>query len=57
MKQDLHHRGLLATIKAGSQGTRYAAKRKLVAGKDRQSVIAVDATILARLKQGASVTY
>ena len=38
--------GPLATIKAGSQGARYAAKRKLVAGKDRQSVIAVDATIL-----------
>lgn len=48
LKQDLHNCGLLAPIKAGSQGTRYAAKRKLVAGKDRQSVIAVNDAILDR---------
>jgi len=46
LKQDLHDRGLIAVIKAGSQGIRYAVKRRLVAGRDRQSVIAVDATIL-----------
>jgi hypothetical protein len=46
LKHDLHHRRLIATIKAGSQKLRYVVKRKLVAGKVRQSVIAVDATIL-----------
>jgi hypothetical protein len=46
LKQDLHDRGLIATTEAGSQGVRYVAKRKLVAGKGPQSVTAVDAAIL-----------
>jgi hypothetical protein len=46
LKQDLHARGLLRPTGAGSQGSRYVAKRRLVEGSDRHSVVAVSADIL-----------
>jgi hypothetical protein len=46
LKRDLADAGLLDPSKAGDQGLRFAAKRRLVEGRPRQSVIAVRAAIL-----------
>ncbi|WP_336492178.1 hypothetical protein [Methylobacterium nigriterrae] len=46
LKKELQRLGFLIVTAAGGQGTRYVAKRRLVAGGERQSVVAVAARIL-----------
>jgi hypothetical protein len=47
LKRELKDSSLLVITRAGGQGVRFVAKRKLVNGRDRQSVTAVRAEILA----------
>ena len=44
-KKELHTRGVLIATAAGNQGSQYVAKRLLVKGAKRQSVVAVQASI------------